>query len=304
MAFKDRIGAVTTFLYNSDLWEGGGSYNTLGNSFDVSQVGFQPQTGRQGGYVYLFYKPFLNRYGIRQLTIGPNWDFLFLQNGDLDESGLDFIVKSQFKNFWTAEMGYSYDQVRYNRFTPDYQPLPDGSTQVYDNPKIFFEVTSNNSRAVWFNFALTDRFHFVNYPFYFHGRTRNWSGSFNAKIGERIRTAVVTNLYEESFSNGDKFQNRGSIVWRISGNITRKWQARVLMQYASSIDPDLYFYNPTLTDFSRYNRERFAINSLLSYDFNARSALFIGYNGNTYSPQDPFLRGKEVFMKFSYLFSY
>jgi hypothetical protein len=76
------------------------------------------------------------------------------------------------------------------------------------------------------------------------------------------------------------------------------------MQYASSIDPNLLIYAPVNPDYARFNRQRFAVNTLVSYDFNARSSLFVGYNGNTYSPQDPFLRGKEFFMKLSYLFSY
>jgi hypothetical protein len=302
--FSDRIGAISTFTYNSNLWESGVSFDSLGTDFDVSQIGFLPETGRKGGYAYVFYKPFINRYGIRQLTIGPNYDFLFLQNGDLDDSGADLILKAQFKNFWTAEAGYSYDQVRYNRFTPFLQPLPDGSTQVYVDPKVYLNVTSNNSRAVWFSFDLVNRFHFVNFPFFFHGRTRDWSGSFNAKIGERVRSAVIANLFQESFEDGTKFQNRGSVVWRISGNITRKWQARVLAQYSSALDPALFVYTPGVVDYSKFNRERFAVNSLVSYDFNARSALFVGYNSNTFSPQDPFLRGKEFFMKLSYLFSY
>lgn len=302
-AFSDRIGAVSTFIYNSDRWEGGGSYNSLGTAFDVSQIGFEPTIGRKGGFAYFFFKPFLDRYGIRQLTIGPNWDYLFLQSGGLDDSGLDFIVKSQFTNFWTSEIGYSYDQVRYNRFTPDLKPLPDGSTQVYANPKVFFELTTNNSRAVWFDFEISNRFHFVNFPFYFHGRTRNWSGSLNAKLGQNFRTAIIANLFQERFENGDKFQDRGSVVWRLSGNFTRKWQARILLQYSSAIDPERFVYNP-LIDYSEFNRQRVAVNSLVSYDFNARSALFIGYNSDSYAPQDATRRGKEFFMKLSYLFSY
>lgn len=303
-AFSDRIGAVTTFLYNSDLWEYGASINSLGTAFDVSQVGFEPTTGRRGGFAYLFYKPFLDRYGIRQLTIGPNYDYLFLHSGGLDDTGLDFIVKAQFKNFWTAEAGYSYDQVRYNRFTPDLKPLPDGSMQVYANPKVFFEVTSNNTRPVWFDLAFTDRFHFVNFPFYFHGRTRNWSGSLNAKLGQNFRTNLIATLFQESFEDGRKFQDRGSIVWRLSGNFTRKWQARMLLQYSSDIDPNRFVYLPGLVDFSQFKRDRVAINSLVAYDFNARSALFFGYNSDSYSPQDPLRHGKEIFMKLSYLFSY
>jgi hypothetical protein len=246
----------------------------------------------------------VNRYGIRQFTIGPNWDFLFLQNWDMDDSGADFIVKTQFKNFWTTEIGYSYDQVRYNQFTPDLKPLPDGSTKVYPNPKIFFEVTSNNTRPVWFDFQLIHRFHFVNFPFYFHGRTREWSGTLNAKLGENFRTALSTNLFQERFEDGRKFQNRGSLAWRLSGNFTRKWQARILLQYSSALDPERFVYVPGLDDYSAFRKDRIAVNSLVAYDFNARSAFYVGYNSDSYSPEDPFRRGKEFFMKLSYLFSY
>jgi len=305
-SFSNRIGAVSTFTYNSDLLEYGLSLNTLGTDFDVSQIGFEPTTGRKGGYTYFFYKPFIDRYGIRQLTIGPNWDFLFLQDGGgLDDSGADLVVQAQFKNFWKAEAGYSYDQVRYNRFTPDLKPLPDGSTKVYANPKVFFELKSNNNRAIWFDLALSNRFHFVNFPFYFHGRTRNWSGSFNAKLGQNFRTSLLAFLFQERFENGDKFQDRGSLAWRLSGNFTRKWQGRVLLQYSSAIDPNRFVYVPEKNNYaSEFTQKRIAVNSVIAYDFNARSALFVGYNTDSYSPEDPLHRGKEFFVKLSYLFSY
>lgn len=300
-----RIGADTRLNYNSDRWEYRLHLKTLGDKFDVEQIGFEPETGRWGGAAKIVYKPFVNRFGIRQLFIEPNYDFTHLQDGRVDDAGADLTVAAQFKNFWVAVAGGSYDRVRFNKFTPDHQPLPDGSTRIYVNPKIFLGLASNPNRRVSFDFSLFNRFRFVNFPFNFQGRTRNWSGSVNWKIGDRLRTSLNASLFQERFLDGAKFQNRGSIIWRVSGNFTRKWRGRVLTQYSSRLDPNRFVFDTRPETFSdRFGQKRLAINSLLAYDFNARSALFIGYNSDRFTPDDPTRRGKEFFVKLSYLFSF
>ncbi|MBZ5551680.1 MAG: carbohydrate binding family 9 domain-containing protein [Acidobacteriia bacterium] len=300
-----RIAEDSQFAYNSKQWEYHLHLKSLGEKFDVEQIGFEPETNRWGGSAWIVYKPFINRYGIRQLFIEPNYDFTHLQDGRVDDSGADFSISAQFKNFWSAGLDWSYDRVRFNRFTPDHLPLPDGSTRIYVNPKYVVELSSNENRQFSFSFELENRFRFVNFPFNFQGRTRNWYVTVNWKIGDRFRTSLSTNVYQERFLNGAPFQNRASLIWHVSGNLTRKWRARLLAQYSSEIDPKRFVFDPHISDFSlAFGQKRLAINSLLAYDFNARSALFIGYNSDRFTPNDPTRRGKEIFLKLSYLFSF
>lgn len=303
-SWADQIGAVSEFKYNADELEYGFQYKTLGDFFDVSQIGFEPETGRFGGYAYLTYKPFINRWGIRQLFLTPNYDFSHLQDGRLDDSGADIFVKAQFKNFWETEIGASQDKVRYNVFTPDYQPVPDGSTKVYTNPKVFLTLASNKSRSAWFTTSYRHRFRFVNYPFYFQGRTKDLTVEASLKLGRNIRTSLAAALFLESFSDGRKFQNRGDVVWRLSGNFTRKWHGRVLLQYASQLDPATRLNDPRSAFYSRFNQERWAVNSLVAYDFNALSSLYIGYNSSSISEDEISRKGNEFFVKLAYLFSF
>lgn len=300
-----RIAEDSQFAYNSKQWEYHLHLKSLGEKFDVEQIGFEPETNRWGGSAWIVYKPFINRYGIRQLFIEPNYDFTHLQDGRVDDSGADFSISAQFKNFWSAGLDWSYDRVRFNRFTPDHLPLPDGSTRIYVNPKYVVELSSNENRQFSFSFELENQFRFVNFPFNFQGRTRNWYVTVNWKIGDRFRTSLSTNVYQERFLNGAPFQNRASLIWHVSGNLTRKWRARLLAQYSSEIDPKRFVFDPHISDFSlAFGQKRLAINSLLAYDFNARSALFIGYNSDRFTPNDPTRRGKEIFLKLSYLFSF
>ncbi len=272
-----RIGADTQFKYNSEKWEYRLHLKSLGEKFDVEQIGFEPETNRKGGSVSLVYKPFINRWGIRQIFIQPDYEATHLQDGRLDSSSAALVFSAEFQNFWQAEVGYTYDRVRYNTFTPDYQPAPDGRTRVYATPRIFMEVSSNENRPFSFSLEFENAFRFVNFPFYFQGRSRNWYATGNWKIGSRLRTSFSANLYQESYLDGRKFQNRGSFIWRFSGNLTPKWRARILAQYATQIDPNRFLYDPGLIDpSSLFGQQRFSINSLLAYDFNARSALFIG----------------------------
>jgi hypothetical protein len=304
-ALGKRIAADSQFAYNSDQWEYHLHLKSLGEKFDVEQIGFEPETNRWGGSATIVYKPFINRYGIRQLFIEPNYDFTHLQDGRVDDSGADFSVSAQFKNFWSAGLDWSYDRVRFNKFTPNHLPLPDGSTRIYVNPKYVVQLSSNENRQFSFSFMLENRFRFVNFPFNFQGRTRNWYTTVNWKIGDRFRTSLSTNVYQERFLSGARFQNRASLIGHISGNFTRKWRARLLAQYSSEIDPKRFVFDPFVSGFpSAFGQKRLAINSLLAYDFNARSALFIGYNSDRFTPNDPTHRGKEIFIKLSYLFSF
>lgn len=297
-----QIGADSEFLYNADQLEYGLQFKTLGDQFDVSQVGFEPETGRFGGYAYLTYKPYINRWGIRQLFFTPNYDYAYLQDRRLDSSGADFIIAAQYQNFWKSEFGVSQDRVRYNVFTPDHQPVPDGSTIVYNNPKVFFTLSSNQSRSAWFTLQYSHRFRFVNYPFYFQGRTQNLLFDASLKIGQNIRTSISTGFFHERLPDGRKFQNRGDVIWRLSGNFTRNLSGRLLLQYASQIEPSRLVWDSG--NYSRFVQKRWGANLLIAYAFNALSSLYVGYNSNSVSLDQTSLDGKEVFVKLSYLFSF
>lgn len=303
-SWSKQIGAVSEFLYNAEQLEYGLKFKSLGDQFDVSQIGFEPEAGRFGGYAYFTYKPYINRWGIRQLFLTPNYDYAYLQDRRLDSSGADLIFGAQYKNFWESEIGISQDRVRFNLFTPDHQPVPDGSTKVYNNPKIWFTLSSNQSRSARFTAQYYHRFGFVNYPFYFRGKTQDLIFDASLKIGRNIRTSISTSLFRERFSDGQKFQNRGDVIWRLSGNFTRKLSGRLLLQYASQIDPSRFVWDPANTDYSRFVQKRWSVNSLIAYDFNALSSLYVGYNSNSVSLDETSLDGKEVFVKFSYLFSF
>jgi len=83
------------------------------------------------------------------------------------------------------------------------------------------------------------------------------------------------------------FQYRRFFINRVFYQFTSKWRARVLAQYSKDI-----------------HGNNLSVNSLVAYDFTARSAFYLGYNRQRRVPTDPGDLGHQVFMKLSYLFGF
>jgi hypothetical protein len=80
------------------------------------------------------------------------------------------------------------------------------------------------------------------------------------------------------------FQNRRLFVTRLNYQFTPKLRTRLLAQYSN----DRLGHN-------------LSVNSIVAYDFTARSAAIVGYNYQRSSPARPSDLGNEIFFKLSYL---
>ena len=87
--------------------------------------------------------------------------------------------------------------------------------------------------------------------------------------------------------DGTPFQIRRLFVTRLAHQFSRKLRARILGQVAND----------------RRGQE-FNVNSVIGYDFTARSAFLVGYNFQRRSPLTPRDLAHEFFVKFSYLFHF
>jgi hypothetical protein len=80
------------------------------------------------------------------------------------------------------------------------------------------------------------------------------------------------------------FQNRRLFIGRVNHQFTPKLRMRVLGQLSNDrLGPN------------------FSVNSIVAYDFTARSAAIVGYNYQRGSPARPRDLGNEFFVKLSYL---
>ncbi|HXF06365.1 MAG TPA: DUF5916 domain-containing protein [Blastocatellia bacterium] len=278
-----QAGATAEFRYDSDRFEYEVEAKYLGRDFDVSGIGFEPETGRVSGQMSFTYKPFLNRFGIRQIFLEPNYDHVALVTGEHDDSGADLRLRVQFKNFWSARAVYSYDRVRFHEFV-DQTRLD--RMRVYIMPRVILGLTTNENRPVWLSLQVIRR-KFVDFRDNYYGRLWSYELNLNARLAGRTKLELRGLLFREYFMNGKLEENRSLILARIGHQFTPKLRARVLAQFNND-----------------NRRNQFNLNSLLSYDFTARSALAIGYNAETISPEQPFRIGRELFVKFSYVLAF
>lgn len=279
-----NLGWSTNYQYSADRWYFGGFAKFLGDRVDVSSIGFEPQTGRYSGKLDLIYRPFIDRFGVRQLFLEANYDQSTNVDGSLDDSGADIRLRAQFQNFWSARVSYSYDRVRFFAFTPAFARLP--FFELYQDPKWRFQLTSNQSRALSFDVLLTSG-KFVQFQENFHGFQRRWDVSMRARLGRHMKWQLSGVHAREYLLDGLFFQDRRFLVSRVNYQFTPKWRARLLAQYGDD----------------RHGTE-VNVNGLVAYDFTARSAFFLGYNYQRGSPLDRSDLGHEVFLKLSYLFPF
>ncbi len=279
-----HLGWISDFIYDSDkfTYEAAGKF--LGNKVDLSHTGFEPQVDRWTGLMNATWKPFIDRYGIRQLFFNLNYDEANGTHGELEDSGADFDFKAQFKNFWQAHYRFSYDRTRFFFFTPDFLRL--ANTRDYAEPIHVIELTSNQSRRVYFD-ALFQTQKLVQFNENFYGSMRLLQLQSTARIGRHLRWELNGIHISERLLDGRHFQYRKFLISRWTYQFNTKARARIFAQYARD----------------RHGND-VSINSLFAYDFTARSALYLGYNRQRRDPFSTTDLGNQVFVKLSYLFAF
>jgi hypothetical protein len=279
-----HLGWISDFIYDSDrfTYEVAGKF--LGRNTDFSHTGFEPQTDRWSGLLSAIWKPFINRYGVRQLFFNLNYDQSNNTGGGLEDAGADGDFKVQFKNFWQAHFRYSYDRTRFFLFTPGFQRLP--FTRVYHTPIYTVDLTTNQSRPVYLQLLFQTN-KMVQFNENFYGSMNEWQLQSTARFGRHLRWELNAIHIDEHLQDGRHFQYRRFFISRWTYQFTTKARARVFAQYAKD----------------RHGND-LSINSLFAYDFTARSALYAGYNRQRRSPFDVTDLGNQVFVKLSYLFAF
>jgi hypothetical protein len=289
-----HLGWQSHFGYDSEAFRYSASGKFLGRNTDLSLIGFEPETDRWSGDMNVEYKPFLNRWGIRQLFAELNYDESNGTGGELQDSGADVFLRVQLKNFWNLELSHSFDRVRFNQFAPCDSlqscvarptPLLD-PTRIYESPKYRIHITTNQNRP----FSVSARFvtgKLVQFDEGFYGFQKQLHFSLNARFGDHLRWELTGIQIRESLSNHVPYQNRNFVISRWLYQFTPRLRARLLAQYSGD-----------------HHGNNFSINSLLGYDFTARSAFFLGYNRQRHSPLDPADLGDVVFVKLSYLLAF
>jgi len=279
-----HMGWLSQLAYDSNSFAYGATGKFLGREVDMSNTGFEPETDRWSGDVYVTVKPFINRYGMRQVFFNLNYDESNGTRGELEDAGADGEVKVQFKNFWQARVRYSYDRTRFFEFTPAFARL--ATTRVYITPRVRYELSTNQSGKVTFTVYYQPR-KMVQFNENFYGRTREAGLNATARIGNHLRWQLNWVHVSESLQDRVHFQYRRFYITRVFYQFNSKLRARVLAQLSND-----------------RHGNNLSVNLLVAYDFTARSAFYVGYNRQRRDPLDPSDLGHQVFVKLSYLFGF
>ena len=279
-----HMGWQSVLAYDSNTWSYGVEGKFLGREVDMSNTGFEPETDRWSGQAYVTFKPFINKYGIRQLFFNPSYTESNGTRGELEDSSASFSFQAQFKNFWQAKVVTSYNRVRFFDFTPAFARL--ATSHVYVTPSTRFELSSNQTGNVTFDVYYSP-YREVQYNENFYGHAREAGVNVTTRIGNRLRWQLSATQIGESLLNGMHYQYRRFFISRVFYQFNSKLRARVLAQYSKD-----------------KHGNNLSVNSLVAYDFTARSAFYVGYNRQRRLPTDPGDLGHQVFIKLSYLFGF
>jgi hypothetical protein len=287
-----RAAFNSGFNFETNTWEIDGGYQYIGRGVDLSAIGFEPESDRHSADASITWKPFLNRGGVRQIFFEINQDISLDTAGLTQDSGSDADLRVQFQNFWSARVRYSYDLVRFHDFGAANCPPPFACrpafgrlapTRAYITPRVRLFFNTNENRPFFLSYQFTTQ-KIAQFRENFYGRSQTHFLGLTARLLGRTRVQFSGTIIREFLLDRTPFQNRRLFIARVNHQFTPKLRARLLAQFS----------NDRLG-------ENYSLNSIVAYDFTARSAAIVGYNYQRSSPALPSNLGNEFFVKLSYL---
>jgi len=280
-----HFGWTSNFAYVSEAVTFSTGARFLGRNADFGQIGYEPETDRYAEDMSIEYKPFINRWGIRQLFAGLGYQESNGTEGELEDSGAIAYLNFVFKNFWSFEVENNYDRVRFNEFSPcnsmatcDARPVAAlDATRVYQVPgyRMAFNSNWNKPLVLSANYRAGK---LVQFDENIYGSQQRANVSVHVRMGNRLRSDFSGTKVRESLYNHAHFQDRNYLTSRWMYQFTPKLRSRILAQYSDD-----------------HHGNNVGISALAAYDFTSRSAAYVGYNRQQRSPLDPSDLGDSIF---------
>ena len=283
-SLQDNLAYLASFNYNSNLLSIDITRRDIGEEFDISQIGYYPEVDRVGNELNFRFKPFIDRWGIRQLTFSAEFNQLDNHQGGLERSEWGFGFNQQWKNFWSTGIRVNSEKELYNIF---YQGEELSEKTLYHLPQgifIYLRIPQTSPVHGGFHIYMGD---FIDYSDCYVGKSRSYSIDLTAKLGAKLRLGGRVNYIQEFFSNGELDEVRGLYLLRVGYNFTNKLRSRLLAQY-------------------NLETTQLTTDALVSYELTSRSGIYLGFRDrrNLGVVSDPDPEDTRLFFKFSYLISF
>lgn len=281
---RDNLAYLANLSYRSNLFDISFGRRDIGDEFEISQIGYYPEVDRVGNEVDIRLKPFINRWGIRQLTFSAEFNRFDNHEGGLEWSQWEFGFSQQWKNFWNTGIQLNSEKEFYYIFNQG-EELDEKT--IYALPRrifIYLRIPQTSPVYGGVHISMGD---FIDYDDYYVGKNRSFSVNLTAKVGTKLRLGGRVNYIQEFFRNGQFDETRGLYLLRIGYNFSSKLRSRFLAQYN--------IQNTQLT-----------VDYLISYELTSRSGIHFGFRDrkNLEVMSDPEPEDTRLFFKLSYLISF
>ncbi|HJX05490.1 MAG TPA: DUF5916 domain-containing protein [Candidatus Nanoarchaeia archaeon] len=271
---------------NTDLWNVNLSGGLLGKNFTINEMGYMERNDLMGGEFSASINPRPEKFGIRQIYLGPRASAYYDTSGVFQLSQLrnslftifDFPEKLWHLGYWVMDLNYSIAKEYY-------EDVINGSNnwRTYNYKTLSAEIMTDSSKMISLGIEGSTG-DFLDYYDKYLGKNNNLEFMITANPRSNLSLSLSLNNSYEYYGSGELDEVKRLIVGRVNYAITKDLFIKVLAQKVMN------------------GEQGHSINALLEYDLNAKSRLFLVYNSTKNSSLQ--LDDNVVFLKFSYLFDF
>ncbi len=283
---KDNYGFTSQFTRNTDRFYFSASYTEYGKEFNINAIGFLNQNDRRKKEISFRYKPRPERFGIRQIQIGPSFENQYSIDGIYQGGRLSGSINFTFdfpEKFW--KWGYwrgSFDFGKRNEYYKDVNNTDRWTWYTYHYYSTRLSTDFSKPFFIMGNGSVKD---FLDYRDMYYGKSKSFSITTFIVPKSNLSFGLTINNIYEYYSNGKLDELKKQYVFRVNYSITRDLFIKVLAQ--RKID----------------SSRGYTINALIGRYINAKSIFYLVFNASK-EEGDYNFDNKVFFGKLSYLFKY
>jgi len=257
-----------------------------GRNFNINEMGFLPRNDLISFGLRTNYKPRPEKFGIRQMSFGPQFMigydtrgvYQFGQLGTNLDFTFDFPENLWGWGYWRLGLNYDFSQEYYEDVENS-----SGEWKIYNYKSLSGSFSTDYNKKVFLRLSTSIK-DFLDYEDKYFGKNKNLNLSLNVVPLSNLSLNLGINNSYEYYGNGILDDIKRLVVVRLHYSWTKKLFLKLLAQ-------------------RRIGKiEDHSINALIGYYLNAKSIVYLAYNSSKNTSAG--LDDNVLFLKFSYLFNF